>query len=199
MGRDAAELHQEYYHRRSGGTGQRTRRARMRRAPAPFRARTVRTACPACADASRAGAGPGRSKPRRNITAGHHPSPQGLRPDGPRTAEVAETYMARRGFCTESHDPPGSAVGKDSDEALHRTIQIMPFAGEFEPCNGSIRRGSARADHHVQYSSTHLCIGVLCLRVGTGLQCRCINQPTSFYCCSRLASASQGSIIGPLY
>jgi hypothetical protein len=129
MGRDAAELHQEYYRRRSGGTGRRTRRARMRRAPAPSRARTVWAACPACADASRAGAGPGRSKSRRNITAGRHPSPQGLRPDGPRTAEVAETYMARRGFCTGSHDPPGSAVGKDSDEALHRIIQMMPFAG----------------------------------------------------------------------
>ena len=136
----------------------------------PPEERRDRAADPACAHASRAGAipgpdglggmpgvrgcvacrrRPGPSKSRRNITAGRHPSPQGLRPDGPRTAEVAETYMARRGFCTESHDPPGSAVGKDSDEALHRTIQIMPFAGEFEPCNGSIRRGSARADHHV--------------------------------------------------
>ena len=41
--------------------------------------------------------------------------------------------MARRGFYTESHDPPGSAVGKDSDEALLHTIQNMPFAGEFYP------------------------------------------------------------------
>ena len=54
--------------------------------------------------------------------------------DGLRTAEREETYMARRGSGTGSHDPPGSAVpaGKDSDEALHRTIQMMPFAGKYD-------------------------------------------------------------------
>jgi hypothetical protein len=49
------------YRRRSGGTGHRTRRARMRRMPAPGRARMVWAACPACADASHAGAGSGRA------------------------------------------------------------------------------------------------------------------------------------------
>ena len=130
MGKDAAGLQEEDYRRRSDGTERRTRRARMRRMPAPARARMAWAASPAFADASRAGAGPGRASPGRNITPGHHPSPQGLRPDGPRTAEVEETYMARRGLYTESHDPPGSAVGKDLDEALHSTIQIMPFAGD---------------------------------------------------------------------
>jgi hypothetical protein len=105
------------------------RRARMHRMPAPARAWMVRAVSPACADASHAGAGPGPASPGRNINPGYHSSPQGLRPDAPRTAEVEETYMARRGFDTESHDPPGSAVGKDSDEALHRIIQMMPFAG----------------------------------------------------------------------
>ena len=39
----------------------------------PLEERRDRRADPACADASRAGAGPGRSKPRRNITAGASP------------------------------------------------------------------------------------------------------------------------------
>ena len=95
----------------------------------PLEERRDRSTDPACADAAHAGAGPGRAGPGRNITTGLRPSPRGLRPDGPRTTGVEETYMARRGFDTESHDPPGSAVGKDSDEALHRTIQMMPFAG----------------------------------------------------------------------
>ena len=116
----------------------------------PLEERRDRAADPACADASHACAGPGQdglgdepgvhgcvacrrrpgpNKSRRNITPGHHPSPQGLRPDGPRTAEVEETYMARRGFSTERHDAPGSAVGEDSDEALHRTIQTCRSAG----------------------------------------------------------------------
>ena len=81
----------------------------------PPEEREDRAAEPACADASRAGAGPGRSSPGRNITSGHHPSPQGLRPDGPRAIGVEEAYMARRGFGTERHDVPGSAVGKDSE------------------------------------------------------------------------------------
>ena len=38
MGKDAAGLQEEDYRRRSGGTGRRTRRARMRRMPAPARA-----------------------------------------------------------------------------------------------------------------------------------------------------------------
>ena len=129
MGRDAAELHQEYYRRRSGGTGRQTRRARMRRAPAPSRARTVWGGRPGVRGCVACRRRPGPNKSRRNITAGRHPSPQGLRPDGPRTAEVEETYMARRGFDTGSYDPPGSAVGKDSDEALHRTIQISRSQG----------------------------------------------------------------------
>ena len=57
---------------------------------------------------------PGPSK-SMDINPGHHPPPQGLRPDGPRTAEVEETYMTRRGSGTERHDTPGSAVGKDSE------------------------------------------------------------------------------------
>ena len=130
MGKDAAGLQEEDYRRRSGRTGRQTRRARMRRAPTPARAWTVRAACPACADA---GAGPGQAGPGRNIATGHQPLPQGLRPDGPRTAGVEETYVARRGLDTESHDPPGSAVGKDSDEALHRTIQIMSLAEVSNP------------------------------------------------------------------
>ena len=133
MGKGAARLQEEDYRRRSGGTGRQTRRARMRRMPAPARARMVWAACPACADAAHAGAGPGRAGPGRNITTGHRPSPRGLRPDGPRTTGVGETYMARRGFVTESHDPPGSAVGKDSDETLHRTIQIMSLAEVSNP------------------------------------------------------------------
>ena len=129
MGKGAAGLQEEDYRRSSGGTGRRNRRARMRRMPEPARARMAWAAHPACADASHAGAGPGPASPGRIIITGHHPSPQGLRPDELRTAEVEETCMARRGSSTGSHDPPGSAVGKDSDEALHRTIQMMPFAG----------------------------------------------------------------------
>ena len=75
-------------------TGVRTRRARMRRMPAPARA---------------------QASPGKNINPGHRPPPQGLRPDGPRTAGVEETYMTRRGSGTERHDTPVSAVGKDSE------------------------------------------------------------------------------------
>ena len=46
-----------------------------------------------------------------------------------RTTEVEETYMARRGFGQERRDVPVSAVGKDSDEALHRIVQICRSAG----------------------------------------------------------------------
>ena len=69
-------------------------------------------ASPACADALHAGAGPGPASPGRSINPGHHPPPQGLRPDGPRTAEVEVTYMARWGFGKERRDVPGSAVDK---------------------------------------------------------------------------------------
>ena len=72
---------------------------------------------------------PGPSKSREE----HHrwASPITSRTTAGRTKDRrgGETYMARRSFHTESHDPLGSAVGKDSDEALHCTIQIMPFAG----------------------------------------------------------------------
>ena len=81
----------------------------------PPEERQDRAAGPACADASHAGAGPGPASPGRNINPGHHPPPQGLRPDGPRTTEVEEVYMAHRGSDTERHDAPGSAVGKDSE------------------------------------------------------------------------------------
>ena len=81
----------------------------------PLEERRDRDADPACADASHAGAGSGPASPRKNINPGHRPPPQGLWPDGPRTAEVEETYMARRGSGTERHDTPGSAVGKDSE------------------------------------------------------------------------------------
>ena len=76
----------------------------------------------ACADASHASAGSGPASPWRNFNPWHHSSPQGRRPDGPRTAEVEEAFMARRGFIQETHDVPGSAVDKDSDEALHRMV-----------------------------------------------------------------------------
>ena len=62
----------------------------------PLEERRDLAAYPACADASRAGAGSGRASPGRNIPSRHHPSPHGLRPDGPRTAEVEETYMVCR-------------------------------------------------------------------------------------------------------
>ena len=81
----------------------------------PLEERQDRSADPACADASHAGAGSGPASPGKNIDPGHHPPPQGLRPDGPRTAKVEETYMARRGSGTERHGAPGSAVGKDSE------------------------------------------------------------------------------------
>ena len=93
----------------------------------------VTVADPACADASHAGAGPSPASPGRNFNPGHHPSFQGLRTDGPGTAEAEEAYMARWGFGQERHDVPRSAVGKDSDEALHRTIQIMPLAEVSNP------------------------------------------------------------------
>ena len=81
----------------------------------PLEERRNRSADPACADASHAGTGSGPASPGKNIDPGHHPPPQGLRPDGPRTAKVGETYMARRGSGTERHGAPGSAVGKDSE------------------------------------------------------------------------------------
>ena len=113
--RGSRGLREEDYRWRSGGTGRRTWRARMRRMPSPARARMAWAASPACADASHAGAGPSPASPRRNINPGHHSSSQGLRPDAPRTAEVEEAYMARRGFVKERHGVPGSAVGNDSE------------------------------------------------------------------------------------
>ena len=59
MGKGAAGLQQEDFHWRSGGTGRRTRRARMRRMPGQARARMAWAASPACADTWCAGAGPG--------------------------------------------------------------------------------------------------------------------------------------------
>ena len=104
---------------------------------------------------------------------------------------------SRRGgsrFDTERHDPPGSAVGKDSDEALHRTIQISRSQGS--NLQRSIRKQATLLAQHVllQFHA----IAYLC-PVSVSLGLGCINQPTSFYCCSRLASASQGSIIGLLH
>ena len=81
----------------------------------PLKERRDRTADPACAHASHAGAGPGPASPGRNINPGHHPPPKGPWPDGPRTAGVEEAYMARWGFGTERHEAPVSAVGKDSE------------------------------------------------------------------------------------
>ena len=194
MGKGAARLQEEDYRRRSGGTGRRTRRARMRRMPAPARARMAWTACPACADASRAGAGPGRASPGRNITPGHHPSPQGLRPDGPRTAGVGETYMARRSFDTESHDPLGSAVGKDSDEALHLTIQICRSQGSNLATAYKKESDASRSPRAITVPRHCVLVSCVC-----ELGLSCINQPTSSYCFSKLASVRQESIIGQLY
>ena len=113
----------------------------------PLEERRDRAADPACADASRAGAGPGPASPGRNINSGHHPSPQGLRPDGPRTAEVEEAYMARRGFDMEperhDRDAPGSAVGKDSDEVLHLIVQICRSQGIQTPAT-AYKKGKQR-------------------------------------------------------
>ena len=78
-------------------TGVRTRRARMRRMPAPARAQQA----------------PGRTS---TLGIAHHLKDYGRTgSDRPRTAEVAETYTARRGSGTERHDTPGSVVGKDSE------------------------------------------------------------------------------------
>ena len=95
----------------------------------PLEERRDWAADPACADASHAGAGPGPASPGRNINPGHHPSPQGLRPDGPRTAEMEETYMARRGFGKERHDVPGSAVGKDSERPYTEQFKYAVLQG----------------------------------------------------------------------
>ena len=76
----------------------------------PLEERRDRAADPACADASHAGAGPGPASPGRSINPGHHSSPQGLRPGGPRTAEVEEAHMARWGFGQERRDVLGSAL-----------------------------------------------------------------------------------------
>ena len=81
----------------------------------PLEERQDRSADPACADSPHAGAGSGPASPGKTINPGHRPPPQGLRPDGPRTAEVEGTYMTRRGSGTERHDAPVSAVGKDSE------------------------------------------------------------------------------------
>ena len=106
----------------------------MRRMLAPARARMAWTASPACADASHAGAGPGRASPGGTSPLGitHHLKDYGRRP---RTAEVEEAFMARRGIHPGRHGVPGSAVGKDSDEALHRVIQICRSQG-IQPSNG---------------------------------------------------------------
>ena len=131
-------LREEDYRWRSGGAVWRTRRARMRRMPEPARAWEVRAASPACADASHAGADPGPASPGRNLIPWHHPSPQGLRQDTQRTAEVEEAYMALQGFkfSQERRDVPGLAVGKDSDEALHRTFKYVVVAGKSNLSNG---------------------------------------------------------------
>ena len=99
---------------RSGGTGQQTRRARMRRMPAPARAQQV----------------PGGTS-TLGIT--HHLKDYGRVGRGP--PRWRKRNMARRDFGKERHDAPGSAVGKDLDEALHHTIQICRSAG-FKPSNG---------------------------------------------------------------
>ena len=89
----------------------------------PLEEQLDRKTGPACADTSHAGAGPGPASPGRSINPGHHQPPQGLRPDGPRTAKVEETYMTRRGSGTKRHDTPESAVGKDSDEPYTALFQ----------------------------------------------------------------------------
>jgi hypothetical protein len=97
----------------------------------PLEERRGQSADPACAEASCAGAGPGPASPGRNFFLGHQPSYQGLGPrlDGPRTVDVEglRELMARREL--KPADAPGSAVGKDSAEALHCTFFNMPFAG----------------------------------------------------------------------
>ena len=103
--------------------------------------------------------------------------------------------MARRGFDTESHDPPGSAVGKDSDEALHRTIQIMSLAEVSNLATEYKKEGNVCCPPRA--------ITVLHNRVLASCVCvfglSCINQPSSIYCSSRRSSVRQESIIGPLH
>ena len=65
---------------------------------------------------------PGLSKSREEIQPRASLFTSRLRPDGPRTAEVEEAFMARRSFGQKRRGVPGSAVGKDSDEALHRIV-----------------------------------------------------------------------------
>ena len=107
MGTEAAGLPEKDYRRRGGGTGRRARRARMRHVPAPARAQQV----------------PGGAS-TLGIT--HHLKDHG-RMD-PRTAGMEEADMARRGFGTERHNAPGSAVGKDSERPYTKHSNI-PFAG----------------------------------------------------------------------
>ena len=71
--------------------------------------------------------------------------------------------MARRGFDTENHDPPGSAVDKASDEALHRTIQISRSQGSNR--QRSIRKQATLLAYHVQlqfHAFAYLCPASVC-------------------------------------
>ncbi len=51
--------------------------------------------------------------------------------------------MARRGFGQERRDVPGSAVGKDSDEALHRRVQVCRSQGIQTPAT-AYKKGKQR-------------------------------------------------------
>ena len=70
--------------------------------------------------------------------------------------------MARRSFVQEGHDAPGSAVGKDSNEALHRVFQICRSQG-FKPQKRRIRRRATVVAHLVQYRTTLLRVLVSCV------------------------------------
>ena len=144
---------------------------------------------------------PGPSKSRRNITPGHHPSPQGLRPDGPRTPEVEETSMDRRGFSTERHDVPGSAVGKDSDEALHSIVQICRLHRRvFKPQQWRIRRGSNGRSLPRANTEPRLCVLLCPVSPSPDLAvlASSLGELTANVLMLLKSSASQESNFGPL-
>ena len=149
MGKGAAGLQEEDYRRRSGRTGRQTRRARMRRMPAPARAQMAWAASPACADASHAGAGPGRASPGGTSPLGvtHHLKDYGRMDQGPprwrrRTwlagASARRVMIRRDRQWARTRMRPYTAQSK---YAVCRGIRSSS--------NGSIRRGATVVAHHV--------------------------------------------------
>ena len=63
----------------------------------------------------------------------HQPGPS---PVTSRTTAERAKDRAHWGFGQERHDAPGSAVGKDSFEAIQRTFEYVVAAGDMIPSNG---------------------------------------------------------------